>query len=108
MEFLKRKLYTIQNSDEKTKKRWLTALSGISMAIIIVFWFIYMNAYLSNLSSEQPVQSSAPSFWSIFKTGLVAIGHSISQKIGDAWSYIFSHLTKFGGGKTLEITNPLP
>lgn len=44
-ESLKNKLKKIQNSDEKTKKRWVIGMSVLAMVLIIGFWTAYLKFY---------------------------------------------------------------
>lgn len=88
-------LIKIQNSDEKTKNRWLIGASAVSIIIIIIFWLIYLkfsiNPVVQNIETEDTV-----GFWQIFKNGLKIL----SQFIKDFITGLFS---KFTGGKTIII-----
>lgn len=83
-ESLKNKLKRIQESDEATKKKWLVAMSAISMIIVIGLWLAYMNYSIKTVDknlAETKMEKSETDFWEVFKKGLSVIGNSAKDKI---------------------------
>lgn len=90
----------IQNSDEATKKFWLFVSSGVTMAIVVVFWLAYMNMTVAQV--EQPsaalpqrttndqrlTTNDEPGFFTIFFAGLKTIYDQIQNKIVSATNNI--------------------
>jgi hypothetical protein len=64
----------LQNADESVKKRWLVALSAVSMLVIIVVWLKYF-AFLTRPAGSlgQERAGSDFSFWETMKTGLAVL-----------------------------------
>ncbi len=87
---LKNLLSNIQNSDEKTKKRWLIGASTISIILVIGLWLIYINFTTKPLSGNIDVKEPTVGFWQIFKNGLTIVFQSVKEKIKD----IFLEITK--------------
>ena len=85
----------LQNSEDNVKKRWLIILSGLSMVIIIVIWFIYLNNTMEKIGEKQSRQSET-TFWQVFKTGLRITGNAIKEKSGEL-------IYKIMGEKTITI-----
>ena len=69
----------LQNSEDNVKKRWLVILSGLSMAIIISIWLIYLNNIMEKVGEKQSRQSET-TFWQVFRTGLQITGSTIKEK----------------------------
>ncbi len=87
----------LQESDEKTKRRWLFLLSGISMFAVIFLWTKYFNSIVEHINApeqnNQEVSQSFP-FWQTFKAGLGVvsetaggIAHSLFNTITQPKSY---------------------
>lgn len=81
---LKNKLKQIQESSEAVKKRWLIALSCVSMVIIVFIWLILLNGSIKNAGSNniKPMGTKTEAevgFWQTFKTGLKVIKESINK-----------------------------
>jgi len=89
-------LTTIQNSDEKTKRRYLIIASAITMILIISLWLIYLKSTIQGVNQETASQTSNTQFWQIFKSGLNITGQSIKENIQNIISQIFQ-------GKTITI-----
>jgi len=87
----------IQNSDERTKRKWLVICSAVAMVVIVAFWVFYIK---SIFEIPQPIQAetqaSGPGFWDIFKNGASIVFNSIINNIKS----IFANLT---GSKTVII-----
>lgn len=90
--------HRLKNLPDATKHRLLIALSGISVALIIVLWVLYLN-----WSLQSPVSGSTPreETGAIFKTGLAVIKEKI--EIGFINSYLYFH-NIFAEGRTFTIT----
>lgn len=65
---INRKLRHIQRSDDQTKKKWLILISSISVVVVIMSWFLYLNLSLPKL--ENPEEKSKVSFFTVFGRGL--------------------------------------
>jgi hypothetical protein len=104
----------IQNSDEETRKIWMFIFSGVTMAIVIGFWLLYMNVTIarpdapagSNQFAGQVVppvalndprsaildprytmrdtRSEDPGFFAIFAAGVKVIYDQFKTKVFDA------------------------
>lgn len=93
---IKNWLIKIQNSDEKTKRRYLMITSAITMILIISLWLIYLKSTISGVNQEIVNQTSNTQFWQVFKNGLNITGQSIKENIQNIISQIFQ-------GKTITI-----
>lgn len=87
---LKNLLENIQNSDEKTKKRWLIGASAISIILVIGLWFIYINFTTKSLGGNTDIKEPTVGFWQIFKNGLTIVFQSVKEKAKD----LFLEITK--------------
>ncbi len=96
----------IQNSDEKSKKRWLVILSGISIIIVITAWAYYMNAFVLKNPNEAASQEIEVGFWPVFKTGLAVTAGNIKIKAKNFIIDIIYKIPKIGGEKKITIENP--
>ncbi len=96
----------IQNSDEKSKKRWLVILSGISIIIVITAWAYYMNAFVLKNPNEAASQEIEVGFWPVFKTGMAVTAGNIKIKAKNFIMDIISKIPKIGGEKKITIENP--
>jgi len=89
-------LTKIQNSDEKTKRRYLIIMSAITMILIIVLWLIYLKSTIQGVSQETVSQTPNTQFWQVFKNGLSITSQSIKENVQNIISQIFK-------GKTITI-----
>jgi hypothetical protein len=87
---LKNLLGNIQNSDEKTKKRWLIGASAISIILVIGLWFVYINFTTKPLGENTSINEPTVGFWQIFKNGLTIVFQSVKEKVED----VFLEITK--------------
>jgi len=87
-------LEKIQNSDEKTKKRWLIGASAVSMILVVGLWFIYINSTVKSLGENINNQKPTFGFWQIFKNGLVIVFNSIKGKVENGINVIVSEITR--------------
>lgn len=83
-ESLKNKLKQIQESNEAVKKRWLIALSCISMIIVISVWLALLNSSIKSAKNDniKPTETKIETeigFWQTFKTGLKVIKESVNK-----------------------------
>lgn len=85
-------LNNIQNSDEKTKKRWLIGSSAVTMIIVISLWLVYLNF---SIRSQVPTdtQPASAGFWQILKTGATTAIDSIKTEVKNLISKINSART---------------
>jgi len=93
---IKNWLTKIQNSDEKTKRRYLIIASAITMILIISLWLICLKSTISGINQKITDQTSNTQFWQVFKNGLNITGQSIKENIQNIISQIFQ-------GKTITI-----
>jgi len=59
----------LQNSDEKTKTKWLIILSAASMAVVVAVWLIYFNNLTTLPTDERPAESGVE-FTDVFLRGI--------------------------------------
>lgn len=84
-------LRELQRSDRHRKKRWLIGTTTVSMIIVIISWFFYINA--TNLPSiTQPtdnddVKVEESSFLETFKIGLKQINQTSKEQIEQTKSF---------------------
>jgi len=81
-------LRAIQRADEKRKKRWLKIFTGLTMMIVLLLWFVYINFYslpaLQSSSKDQTKNSlnnKDESVSEIFKRGLNEIFSQIRSQL---------------------------
>jgi len=80
---MKNFLERLRSADERTKTRWLIALSAISMVIVVFVWFRYFNNLIAESVSMRPVEeeSRSFSFWQTIKNGAAFLRQDLSEKI---------------------------
>lgn len=79
----------LQKSDDTTKKIWLVVFSGISMMIVVSFWFVYLDnivAQVGNpdapaIAKNSQEKSDAPGFFAIFGAGVKTIFDALKEKL---------------------------
>lgn len=69
---IKKFFLELQRKDEAAKKWWLIALTSASMLIVIVFWGLYLNSSIENLTQEKP-EGQTSQFTIVFKNGIKEI-----------------------------------
>lgn len=90
--------HRLKNLPDATKYRLLIALSGVSIALIILLWVVYLNWTLqSPVNESTPVRETS----AIFKTGIQVIKEKI--EIGFINTYLYFH-NAFTEGRTFTIT----
>ena len=65
-------LQRLQESDDRTKKRWLVGLSAASMIIVVAVWLSYFATLVAVPGGGVTTESKAPqgvSFFDTMKTG---------------------------------------
>ena len=88
-QFLKNKLEEIRGSDQKNKKRWLVAISAVTMIVVIGLWLIYLNQIIKSPVTEQLPDTSVGN-WQIFKNGLKVVFESVRDYLSSLVSKITS------------------
>ena len=92
-------LQRLQESDQRTKTRWLVGLSAVSMAIVVVVWVHYFNALIAPTDQAAVVAGSGGaagvSFFDTMQAGSAVILdhiwsglHSLSNILKAPRSYI--------------------
>lgn len=76
---IKNFIIRLQSSDESVKKRWLIAVSVITMIFVIGCWLIYLNYTIEKIGVVENEIADSTSFRQVFKTGLVITGQSIKN-----------------------------
>lgn len=94
-QFFKNKLKEIQNSNQKTKRKWLVIMTALVMIIVIGLWLVYLNQIVRPSPQESLPDTSAGN-WQIFKNGLKVAFESIR----DGLSNLISKIT---GSRTITI-----
>ncbi|OGY63650.1 MAG: hypothetical protein A3I89_02850 [Candidatus Harrisonbacteria bacterium RIFCSPLOWO2_02_FULL_41_11] len=84
----------LREKDEPAKKRWLFALSSVSMALVIMLWGTYVNLTFQNLDAA-PEDIAGPGFLKTFNSGFYAV----SEKSAGKLSILFDYLKKIAKQK---------
>ncbi len=74
----------LRESDERTKRRWLFLVSGVSMAVIVFFWIKYFALLVGPASQPQPEEQNSGqsfAFWETFKAGLGMISENAGKTL---------------------------
>lgn len=108
----------LQNSSDNTKKIWLTILSGLTMAIVLAFWMMYVNLSIPRVSSVTPslpsqqekvlakkVEDEAPGFFAIFSAGLKVIFDQIKERLAASKDIVVENLER---NFVVEGVEPIP
>ena len=89
----KKFLRELQRADRHRKKRWLIGTTTVSMIIVIILWFFYIN--FTNLPSiTQPINNNddnnieKSSFFETFKIGLQQINQTSREQIEQTKSFL--------------------
>lgn len=91
----------VKQSDQKTKFRWLIALSSAAILVIVIAWILYMRTFVFVGSGQNTKEDVRIGFWPVFKNGLTITGSSI----GKAFDQIISDMPAIGR-RTTTIENP--
>lgn len=109
-----KKIRQIQRSDDKSKKRWVFFLSGVSALLVLVLWIIYLNISLPSLKPSEEISETAeikeveqPSFLGVLGKGFTIIGANFQNQIknslsktGDFFNFFADQIKK---GNEFEI-----
>ncbi len=88
MNVISRKIHSIQESDEATKRRWLVGASALTMGVVVIIWIFSFN-FLAFENQPAPQSSffSDDSFFSVMKNGVAIIGQKGIQVLSGAVFY---------------------
>lgn len=78
----------LQESDEKTKQRWLWFLVFLSVFTVIALWVVYMNHNLKNVALTSTEIEQKNSFWEIFKNGLRVVADNTRASLSYYWQIL--------------------
>jgi L-ascorbate metabolism protein UlaG (beta-lactamase superfamily) len=100
----------IQDSDEKTRKRWLIGFSSVTMITVIGLWLVYMNVIVEPIDSPENIAqlvqkeevNEDPGFAEIFGAGFDTITSKLKETVGGALGYIGN---QFGTSNEIKIDN---
>ncbi len=105
--FVKNFILKIQNSDEATRKFWLFVFSGISMAVVVALWLVYVNLTVARVAppagpasgSElaavpEKAELGQPGFFEIFGAGVKIIFDKIAGKVNVPRTFIIENQAK--------------
>ncbi len=98
---MKRHLDTIRQSDRETKKRWVVGLSGGVVLIVIILWFMYMQAFIFTSSQQNTDERLDVGFYQTFKEGLGVTRVAAHKRLVE----LFNKIPSFGANRT-TIENP--
>lgn len=74
-------LETLQESDERTKMRWVIGCSAVAMAVVIFLWFGYFNTLITNFGEPEAAvtvrEGEELGFIGTMRSGLAAIGELV-------------------------------
>ncbi|HEY4475536.1 MAG TPA: hypothetical protein VJB92_02325 [Candidatus Paceibacterota bacterium] len=78
---IKKILDRIREAEEPIRRRWLIALTGISMIFVISLWAFYVNVSLKPLNEEADAGASQvePGFFSIMAAGFNKVAYELSS-----------------------------
>ncbi len=76
----------LQSADERTKKRWLIAVTAIVMVAVVYIWLGYFNGIVSGGARSEIVPPSESvdgslAFWQTMKNGTAFIYNILSDKL---------------------------
>jgi len=81
----------IQNSGERTKRRWMILFSVAAIMAITAFWiFFTMSAFRVPSLVPSVAVADEPGFWQIFKNGMSVVFDSATESLKN----IFSRITE--------------
>lgn len=84
----------LQGEDEAVKKRWLIALTSVSVVFVIVLWAFYLNlTVISVAAPENALVVQKPGFFGIFAAGFSVIGDKTTTGLANSFVY-FSNKAK--------------
>ena len=91
MTWIKRFIARVQNSEERTKRRWMILFSVAAVMAIIAFWIFFTIPVfqISSVSSSVAV-ADEPGFWQILKNGIFVVFDSTFEN----FKSIFSRITE--------------
>lgn len=70
----------LQNSDPKTKKRWLIGATSITMILVITLWSFHISRFIKDLNAAK-TESNQASFTAVFTNGLKIISKETAAQI---------------------------
>ncbi|MFA5098852.1 MAG: hypothetical protein WC461_01380 [Candidatus Paceibacterota bacterium] len=89
--WIERFIARIQNSEERTKRRWLILCSVAAMMVIAALWVILtVSAFQAPSMETSVVATDEPGFWQILKNGTSVIFNSATKNFKN----VFSRLTE--------------
>jgi len=78
---IKNFIVKLQNSNEKTKKRWLIGLSAAAMFLIVMLWIVYLDFISDRIGRPEQEAPSEISFWQVLKVGIERAVDSIKSSL---------------------------
>jgi len=79
----------IQNSGERTKRRWMILFSVAAVMVIAAFWIFFTAPIFQNFSTAPNVAvADEPGFWQIFKNGMSVFFDSATKSLKNIFSQI--------------------
>jgi len=79
----------LQQSDEATKKRWMTILTSGTMMVVIGLWGVYINMTIQNLDEKEQAKNEI-GFLKTFKSGLTILSKETGLKLSELSAYLGS------------------
>lgn len=89
--WIERFIARIQNSGERTKRRWMILFSVAAVMVIAAFWIFFTAPISQNFSAAPSVAGAdEPGFWRILKNGTSMVFNSAAENLKN----IFSRITE--------------
>ncbi len=89
--WIKKFIARIQNSEEKTKRRWMVLFSVTAVMVIAAFWIFFTAPFFQDsLVAPSVIAVDEPGFWQILKNGTSVVFDSIAENFKN----IFSRITE--------------
>jgi len=84
-------LRELQRADRHRKKRWLIGTTTVSMIIVIISWFFYINATIPSITqptNNDDAKVEESSFLETFKIGLRQINQTSKEQIEQTKTFL--------------------
>ncbi|TRZ64659.1 MAG: hypothetical protein D4Q79_01085 [Spirochaetia bacterium] len=89
--WIERFIARIQNSEERTKRRWMILFSVAAIMAIAAFWiFFTVSVFRGPSAAPSAAVADEPGFWQILKNGTSVVFDSAAENFKN----IFSRITE--------------
>mgnify|MGYP001568763818 CR=1 FL=1 len=83
----KLKLQKLRKRNDVQKKRWVVAVSSISLIVILMLWIVYLNLSLPSFKDktvtreEHPQKTTEGGFFTTFRNGFAALSEGVQNSL---------------------------